>query len=137
MTDARRAGVRPDRGTVFGDGFDPPFGDAVRGVGPSRKSVRLALPFVYAWAMDVAVTELRAHLSDWLARARQGDQIVVTDRGIPVARLLGVDATPTLVRLTQEGAIARPARDRRPRAGGRPRPRPRRPVADRVGEQRR
>lgn len=86
--------------------------------------------------MDVAVTELRAHLSDWLARARDGDEIVVTDRGIPVARLLGVDATATLVRLTQEGAIARPTSDKRPRAGGRARPRPRRPVADRVTEQR-
>ena len=87
--------------------------------------------------MDVAVTELRAHLSEWLTRAREGDQIVVTDRGVPVARLVGVDTTATLVRLTQEGTIARPTSDKRPRAGGRARPRPRRPVADRVSEQRR
>jgi prevent-host-death family protein len=50
--------------------------------------------------MDVAVTELRAHWSDWLARARDGAEIVVTDRGVPVARLLGVETTATLVRLT-------------------------------------
>jgi prevent-host-death family protein len=92
---------------------------------------------MYTLRMDVAVTELRAHLSDWLARAREGDEIVVTDRGIPVARLLGVDATATLVRLTEEGVIARPQREGRPKARGVARPRPRRPVADRVSEQRR
>lgn len=83
------------------------------------------------------MTELRAHLSDWLTRAREGEEIVVTDRGVPVARLLGVDAAATLVRLTQEGVIARPESDERPRAKGRARPRARRPVAERVGEQRR
>ncbi|MDZ7732646.1 MAG: type II toxin-antitoxin system prevent-host-death family antitoxin [Acidimicrobiia bacterium] len=87
--------------------------------------------------MDVAVTDLRAHLSDWVTRARDGAEIVITDRGVPVARLLGVEATPTLVRLTGAGAIARPKSDRRPPASGRARPRPRRPVADRVSEQRR
>jgi prevent-host-death family protein len=46
--------------------------------------------------MDVAVSDFRAHLSGWLARAREGDEIVVTDRGVPVARLLGVDATTNL-----------------------------------------
>jgi prevent-host-death family protein len=91
---------------------------------------------LYTVAMDVAVTELRAHLSDWLARARDGDEIVVTDRGIPVARLLGVDAATTLVRLTEEGVIARPNRERRPLARGRTRPRPRRPVAEIVSDQR-
>lgn len=87
--------------------------------------------------MDVAVTELRAHLSDWIARARQGDEIVVTDRGVPVARLLGVDATATLMRLVEDGAIARPQSESRPPARGLARPRPRRSVADRVSEQRR
>lgn len=92
---------------------------------------------MYLTVMDVAVTELRAHLSDWLHRAGQGEEIVVTDRGIPVARLLGVDATATLTRLTREGVIARPVSDKRPRARGRARPRPRRPVADRISQQRR
>ncbi|MGH3192646.1 MAG: type II toxin-antitoxin system Phd/YefM family antitoxin [Streptosporangiaceae bacterium] len=87
--------------------------------------------------MDVAVTDLRAHLSEWLDRARQGDEIVITDRGIPVARLLGLTATATLERLTAEGVIGRPASGRRPQASGRPRPRPRRPVADIVSDQRR
>jgi antitoxin (DNA-binding transcriptional repressor) of toxin-antitoxin stability system len=33
--------------------------------------------------MDVAVTDLRAHLSEWLERARGGDEIVITDRSAP------------------------------------------------------
>lgn len=87
--------------------------------------------------MDVAVTDLRAHLREWLDRARQGDEVVITDRGIPVARLLGLTTTATLERLTAEGVIGRPAAPRRPQASGRLRPRPRRPVADLVSDQRR
>lgn len=87
--------------------------------------------------MDVAVTDLRAHLSEWLDRVRQGDEVVITDRGIPVARLLGLTTTATLERLTAEGVIGRPAAADRPQASGRPRPRPRRPVADLVSDQRR
>jgi prevent-host-death family protein len=87
--------------------------------------------------MDVAVTELRAHLSEWLERARGGDEVVITDRGVPVARLLGLTAAATLERLAADGVIGRPALAQRPRASGRPRPRSRRPLADIVSEQRR
>ncbi len=87
--------------------------------------------------MDVAVAELRAHLSEWLERAREGDEVVITDRGVPVARLLGLAATGTLQRLAAEGVIGRAAAARRPPAAGRVRPRPRRPVADIVSDQRR
>jgi len=84
----------------------------------------------------VAVTELRARLSVWLDMVRHGEEVVITDRGLPVARLLGLESTTTLERLTDEGLIARPASARRPRASGRQRPRPRQPVADIVSEQR-
>ncbi|MCA1835747.1 MAG: type II toxin-antitoxin system Phd/YefM family antitoxin [Actinobacteria bacterium] len=57
--------------------------------------------------MDVAVSELRAHLSEWLSRVHQGDGVVVTHRGIPVAGLLGMEATPALQRLTAEGVNRR------------------------------
>jgi prevent-host-death family protein len=87
--------------------------------------------------MDVAVTELRAHLSEWLGRAREGDEIVITDRGVPVARLLGMTTTATLERLAADGVIGRPAAAQRPQAAGRPRPRPGRPLADILSEQRR
>ena len=86
--------------------------------------------------MDVAITDLRAHLSDWLERAREGTEVIITDRGLPIARLLGLDTTSVIERLTAEGVIARPDRANRPVASGRQRPRPRRPVADLVSEQR-
>src|SRR5437660_6972610 len=87
--------------------------------------------------LDVGVTELRAHLSAWLERARGGDEIVVTDRGVPVARLVGLATTPTLERLAAEGKIAPAQAVPRPKASGRRRPRSRRPLADIVREQRR
>jgi len=89
------------------------------------------LPFV-----DVAVTELRAHLGQWIDAARDGNDIVITDRGTPVARIVALNATPVLDRLTAQGIICRPARSARPIAGGRSRPTPKRPVADTVSEQR-
>lgn len=87
--------------------------------------------------MDVAVSEFRANLSDWLKRVRDGDEVVVTERGVPVARLLGIETTPLLDRLTAEGVIGRPSSPDRPAAAGRPRPRPRRSIASLVSEQRR
>jgi len=84
----------------------------------------------------LVVSELRAHLSDYLDRAREGDEIVITDRGMPIARLLGLTATAILDRLAADGVIARAAAPR-PTAAGRARPRPLRPVADRVSDQRR
>jgi len=87
--------------------------------------------------MDVPVTELRAHLSEWLDRVRAGDEVVVTDRGVPVARLLGLSATATLQRLAAEGVIGRDSSLPRPTATERPRPRSRRPVSDVISDQRR
>lgn len=87
--------------------------------------------------MDVAVTELRAHLRAWLARARAGQEIVVTEWGLPLARLIGVDTTARLEHLDEQGVIARPDQPRRPPATGRARARSRQPVADVVSELRR
>jgi len=92
---------------------------------------------LYNPPMDVAVSDLRAHLSEWLERAREGDEVVVTERGVPVARLLGIEASPLLERLTATGVIGRPERPDKPTASGRSRPRPSRPVAPLVSEQRR
>ena len=87
--------------------------------------------------MDVGITELRANLSLWLDEARSGHEIVITDRGVPVARLLGLTTTATLERLTADGVISRPASAQRPTATGRSRPRPRRPLSDVVSDDRR
>jgi prevent-host-death family protein len=86
--------------------------------------------------MDVAVSELRAHLSEWLERARNGQEVVVTDRGVPVARILGLATASVLEKLTEQGVISRPPLHERPIAAGRRRPRTRRPASDIVTEQR-
>jgi prevent-host-death family protein len=92
---------------------------------------------VYIRVMDVAITELRANLSLWLDQARSGHEVVITDRGVPVARLMGLNTTATLERLTAEGVISRPESGQRPTATGSVRPRPRRPLSDRVSDDRR
>lgn len=91
---------------------------------------------MYTSCMDVAITELRAHLGQWIDAARDGNDVVITDRGVPVARIVALDAAPLIERLTEQGVIGRPATTR-PIAGGPHRPSPRRPVADLVSEQRR
>ena len=87
--------------------------------------------------MDVGIAELRANLREWLAAASGGEEVVVTDRGVPIARLLPAAGSSTIDRLTAEGVIARPDRARRPKARGRELPVARRPISDVVTEQRR
>jgi prevent-host-death family protein len=92
---------------------------------------------LYNSGMDVAVSTLRAELADWIERARRGEEVVVTDRGTPVARLIAVDTAPLLERLTREGVLSRPRRAGRPVASGASRARTGAPVSELVGEQRR
>ena len=54
---------------------------------------------MYAWSMDVPVSTLRAELSSWIERAKAGEDVVITERGIPVARILAVDSAPLLDQL--------------------------------------
>jgi prevent-host-death family protein len=87
--------------------------------------------------MDVAVSTLRAELADWIERVRRGEEVVVTDRGTPVARLIAVDTAPLLERLTREGVLSRPRRAGRPTASGASRAHADRPVSELVDEERR
>ena len=57
---------------------------------------------------DVGIAQLRRELKSWLDRVRDGEEVLVTDRGRPVARLVGVDAAPLLEQLQAEGAISAP-----------------------------
>jgi prevent-host-death family protein len=92
---------------------------------------------MYTYVMDVAISSLRAHLRDWVRRAREGEEILVTDRGVPVARIVGVETAPIIERLIADGVIERPSQSPRPRATGRKRVKSRRSVSDLVSEQRR
>jgi prevent-host-death family protein len=92
---------------------------------------------LYVLAVDVAVSTLRAELADWIERVRGGEEVVVTDRGTPVARLVAVDSAPLLERLTREGVLTGPRRAERPTATGAPRAHASRPVSELVADQRR
>jgi prevent-host-death family protein len=87
--------------------------------------------------MEVAVSTLRADLKAWIDRARSGEEVVVTERGVPVVRLAPVDSATTLERLMTAGVISRPRRRQRPKAVGRRRVRAQGPVAELVSELRR
>ncbi len=63
---------------------------------------------MYAGEMDVGVTELRAHLSEWLQRVRDGEEVTITDRGLPIARILPVGEADLIERLTREGVLSLP-----------------------------
>jgi prevent-host-death family protein len=60
---------------------------------------------------EVGIRELRNHLSQYVGRAQDGEEVVVTEHGRAVARLIGLDAERALDRLIAEGVIT-PARKR-------------------------
>lgn len=92
---------------------------------------------MYAELMDIALTELRANLSSCVSRARDGEEVVVTDRGLPVAKLVGLESASLIDRLTDQGVLGRSKTSVRRRARGQVRGRAGRSVADQVSEQRR
>ena len=62
--------------------------------------------------MDVGVRELKAKLSEYLAAAAAGEDIVVTDRGRPVARLVPFGSSSAVDRGIADGWIEAPRRTR-------------------------
>ena len=54
----------------------------------------------------------RAELKQWIDLARTGEDVVVTDRGIPVVRLSGIASTDLLTRLQREGLLVAPPAER-------------------------
>jgi len=52
------------------------------------------------------VTNLRANLKEWLARVRAGEEVVITDRGLPIARLSPIEETDRIEALTAAGILA-------------------------------
>ena len=88
-------------------------------------------------AMDVAISKLRSNLRTWVDRARAGDDVVVTERGVPVARLVAIDAADVIERLEREGIISRPASATRPRSTSLSRVKAKGSVSDLVAELRR
>lgn len=62
--------------------------------------------------MEVGIRELRADLSRLIKRVQAGEEILVTDRGKPVARITAADGRSKLDELIAAGIIE-PAPSRR------------------------
>ncbi|MEY2960057.1 MAG: hypothetical protein RLZZ01_2625 [Actinomycetota bacterium] len=62
--------------------------------------------------MSVGVRELKANLSEYLGRAASGEQIVVTDRNRPIARIVAYVESSEIDRGVDEGWIEAPRRSR-------------------------
>jgi prevent-host-death family protein len=61
--------------------------------------------------MDVGIRELRTNLSRYVEQVKAGDEIVVTDHGKPVAKLVPLNGERKIDRLIREGVVI-PARSR-------------------------
>jgi prevent-host-death family protein len=84
--------------------------------------------------VDVAISELRANLKTFIERAKAGERIVVTDRGVPVARLGPADEESLLERLERQGVLTRARAKERPVARHGKRVEADGPVADLISE---
>ncbi|MGF0118135.1 type II toxin-antitoxin system Phd/YefM family antitoxin [Promicromonospora sp. Marseille-Q5078] len=62
--------------------------------------------------MEVSVSALRAELKSWIEKARAGEEIVITERGVPVARLSGVATADLVAGLVRDGLLTPAATER-------------------------
>ena len=83
---------------------------------------------------EVGVRELHDRLSEYLERVEGGKTVVVTRRGKPVARLIGIGGEDPLADLERRGLVHRPNKPRTPHV---PRVKGSGSVSDLVREQRR
>ena len=86
--------------------------------------------------MEVGVRELKNNLSRYLDRVEDGEEVIVTDRGRPVARLSAVDRSADHLAELIAAGVVRPA-TRTTRVAPKQRIKPRGSVSDLVGDQRR
>ncbi len=85
---------------------------------------------------EIGVRDLRNQLSRWLRVVKEGEAVLITDRGRPVARLTPVDYSPVIDRLIAEGKI-RPGRRPKRKATSADRIKAKGSVSDLVRDQRR
>lgn len=84
--------------------------------------------------MEVGIRELRDHLSQYLERVQAGEEVVVTDHGRAIARVVPMSGERTIDGMIREGLVT-PAKNTK-----QPAPRPIKTagtVSDLVAEQRR
>jgi prevent-host-death family protein len=89
-----------------------------------------------ATSTEVGIRDLKNGLSKYLERVRAGEEVIVTDRGRPVARLSAIDeSTGRLADLVAAGVVRAPTRKTRRRPSRRIEAKG--SVSDLVAEQRR
>lgn len=71
--------------------------------------------------IEVGVTEFRADLRRWIDRVKSGEEIVLTERRTPIARITGINALPVIEQLERDGLIRGPRNKSRTKASGRKR----------------
>lgn len=64
--------------------------------------------------VEVGIRELRENLAFWLDRVQAGDEVIVTERGRPVARLTQVERRHRLRELISQGRVTPPKEPRMP-----------------------
>lgn len=64
--------------------------------------------------MQISLTELRRTPAAALDHVRQGDEVVVTEAGVPLCRLVPVGKATRYAELVAEGVIRLPAEPRDP-----------------------
>ena len=64
--------------------------------------------------LEVGVRELRDHLSRWLNEVKAGSELVITERGRPVARLVPAAGPTSLDDLIAAGIVTPPTKRREP-----------------------
>lgn len=64
---------------------------------------------------EVGISELRMHLSQYFDRVREGEEITVTHRGTPIARIAPAATPRPYDRLVNEGIIERAPASKRTR----------------------
>lgn len=62
--------------------------------------------------MEVSVSAFRSELKHWLAQVQQGEDVIITDRGVPVARLLPVSGSELIADLQRQGLLSAPETER-------------------------
>jgi prevent-host-death family protein len=73
----------------------------------------------YNVRMEVGIRELRAHLSRYLDQVREGEEIVVTDRGKPIAKISPTNGRSRIDELIAAGVLTAPV-NRGPRTVPKP-----------------
>ena len=66
--------------------------------------------------MEVGITEFRSNMSHWLTEIKAGDEILLTERDIPIARIIGVNGLTSWEQMIREGIVTPSTQQKRTKA---------------------